>query len=244
MADENRLFFKLHSGFSEHPKTVGLSDKAFRHLIELWLYCHRNMTDGNVPKGQISRALTTKTRRELIEAEFLIEGPESFEMHDYLRHQMSADDIETLRNKRREAGSKGGKAKANSLASATAVAKQKPKQTCSKPVADKDIDALKESEPATPPATHTPEHQAADNAYQRTGKAFNFIAVRGMAKWAIHERNERPEVVADTIVAIYEAGKPITKQTIGQFLDGIAKESSRKKANAAPSPWDRLGIHN
>lgn len=158
MADENRLFFKLHSGFSEHPKTVGLSDKAFRHLIELWLYCHRNMTDGNVPKGQISRALTTKTRRELIEAEFLIEGPESFEMHDYLRHQMSANDVENLKNKRKMAGSKGGKAKANGLASATASALANSKQSPSKPVADIDIDKdTKDSSSEVATATTRPE---------------------------------------------------------------------------------------
>lgn len=234
MADENRLFFKLHSGFSEHPKTVGLSDKGFRHLIELWLYCHRNMTDGKVPTGQISRALTTKTRRELIEAGFLIEGEKSFEMHDYLKHQMSASDVETLTNRRKKAGALGGKARAKNLASAKAGAKQEPKQKGSKGVADIDVDKekyLKESDsgkPNTRPKAKTPEHIATDAAYEQTGKAFNFIAVRSITKWMIHDRGLKPENATQTIVAVYSAGKPITKTTCGQYIDNIRNSNGKQ----------------
>lgn len=69
--------------------------------------------------------------------------------------------------------------------------------------------------PAAPP-----EQTATANAYERVGKAFNFMAVRGIAKWAIHTRETDPQVVEDALVAIYEMGKPITKQLVGQYLDG------------------------
>jgi len=55
-----RLFIKLHNGFPEHPKAVGLTDRAFRNLIELWCYCSRNLTDGLVPKSQTKKILTPK----------------------------------------------------------------------------------------------------------------------------------------------------------------------------------------
>lgn len=131
-----RMFIKLHNGFPEHPKTVDLSDKAFRGLVELWCYCSRNLTDGIVKNSQLSRIIPPKTVRELEAAGYLTRGPDSVEMHDYLKHQMSAESVSDLREKRRMAGSMGGKAKANNVASATA----KPKQAPSKSVPDKDKD--------------------------------------------------------------------------------------------------------
>jgi hypothetical protein len=131
-----RLFIKLHNGFPEHPKTVGLTDKAFRGVIELWCYCSRNKTDGIVLKAQVSRIIPPKTIRELIAAGYLIDDGDTMEMHDYLEHQESAEDIKNRRMARVEAGRLGGKAKANGLASARA----KGKQTPSKPLPDKDKD--------------------------------------------------------------------------------------------------------
>lgn len=65
------------------------------------------------------------------------------------------------------------------------------------------------------------EHSTATAAYERIGKAGNFMALRGIVKWAIHERGEDPVAVEAAIVAIYEMGKPVTKQVMGQFLDGF-----------------------
>lgn len=81
---------------------------------------------------------------------------------------------------------------------------------------------------AAPAAGKTPEQTATTNAYERVGKAFKFVAVLQIAKWAIHDRNEDPHIVEDAIVTVYEMGKPITRQTIGQYLDGhLARPSSR-----------------
>lgn len=64
------------------------------------------------------------------------------------------------------------------------------------------------------------EQAATERAYDRVGKAFNFMAVRQMAKWAIHDRGADPQTVEDAIVAVYEMGKPVTRQVLGQYLDG------------------------
>ena len=66
---------------------------------------------------------------------------------------------------------------------------------------------------------------------------FDFIKVRAIAKWAIHERNETIQSVSDALVAVYRADKPITKSTVGQYLDGIAKHSPRKQPTSNPL-WD------
>lgn len=136
MASDPRLFFKLHNGFPEHPKAIELSDKAFRQLIEAWCYCSRNLNDGKLTKAQFAKFFSAKSRKELLAIGFVVESENGYEMHDYLEHQESAEQVEIRRNKRAAAGSMGGRAKANGLANAS----QHAKQTGSKPVADKDED--------------------------------------------------------------------------------------------------------
>lgn len=133
---DDRLFFKLHNGFPEHPKTIELSDKAFRQLVEAWCYCSRNLNDGILTSAQFSRFFSPKSRGELIAVGFVRAEENAYVMHDYLEHQQSAKQVSDLRERRKAAGSKGGKAKANGLASA----KQMPEQTPSKPVPDTDVD--------------------------------------------------------------------------------------------------------
>jgi hypothetical protein len=140
----DRLFFKLHNGFPEHPKAFELSDKAFRQLIEAWCYCSRNLNDGKLTKTQFSKLFSAKSRKELLTVGFVKESGSGYEMHDYLEHQQSAEDVENRRMARAVAGSKGGKAKANGLANA----KQTPEQTPSKSVADTDTDP--DIDPNTP----------------------------------------------------------------------------------------------
>ncbi len=99
------------------------------------------------------------------------------------------------------------------------------------------------SDPGKPDArSQTPEHRATDDAYAKTGKAFNFLATRQIAKWAIHERGKSEAQVSRAIVSTYQAGKPITKQTIGQFLDGFTTGSPQAagQPHIPPAYW----MHN
>lgn len=66
----------------------------------------------------------------------------------------------------------------------------------------------------------TPEQRVTAAAYERTGKAFNFIAVRAITKWAIRDRGADPGAVEAALVGVHELGKPITRQTVAQWLDG------------------------
>ena len=91
-------------------------------------------------------------------------------------------------------------------------------------------------EPEPPAKTQTPEQWATDQAYQATGKAFNFIAVRQMAKWLINERGLTPEQTSQAIVAVYQQGKPIMKQTLGQYVDGHGRNQK-----ASYNEWATIG---
>ena len=124
MVTTARNFIKVHDGIDEHPKIEALSDKAFRHLITLWCYCGRNLTDGVVAERTWLRITTPKTARELIDNKLADEVESGYRMHDYLDHQRSRESVEALREKRQAAGKKGGEARASAIASATADAKQ------------------------------------------------------------------------------------------------------------------------
>lgn len=71
------------------------------------------------------------------------------------------------------------------------------------------------------------EQETAERAYERIGKACAFIAMRQIVKWAIHERGDLPQQVEEAVVGIYQAGKPITRQTVGQWLDGHIGNANR-----------------
>jgi hypothetical protein len=99
----------------ENHKIEALSDKAFRHLIDLWCWSSRNLKDGDIPESVWLKRTTPKTRAELLVA--LVEPrSDGVHMRDYLKHQRSKQEVLELRAKRARAGSMGGKRSAESRA--------------------------------------------------------------------------------------------------------------------------------
>ncbi len=140
MAD---TYLKLHDGFPEHRKVVAVGgDAAWLHVCAL-AYASRNLSDGIVPEGMVSRLSDRKQPARL--AAKLVQaglwhkqghdcercaqpGAGEYVIHDYLVHQRSAEKVEELKAKRAASGSQGGQRKA---ANSRARAKPKPKQTTS-----------------------------------------------------------------------------------------------------------------
>lgn len=122
MADD-RTYIRVHDGLYEHPKVAGLSDAAFRLLIESWCYCSRNHTDGQMADVIWKRRGTPKARRELVEAGLAEQHAGHVEMHDYLEHQRSAEEIRLLREVRGDTGTYGAHVRWH-------VVKRKPKKDC------------------------------------------------------------------------------------------------------------------
>lgn len=71
------------------------------------------------------------------------------------------------------------------------------------------------------------EQRVTDWIYEQVSGAIAYVPVRQVVKWAIHDRPSAPNDVANAAVGLYRLGKPITKQTVGQWLDGIIREGGR-----------------
>lgn len=105
---DKRPYIALVDTFPENLKTVDLTDKAFRHVIELWCYCSRGKTDGVVPKSVLRRMTTPATLKQLKQAGFIEDNnSSSVTMHDYLKHQWSKAEIEEKAKAKAERGAKG-----------------------------------------------------------------------------------------------------------------------------------------
>jgi len=96
---------------------------------------------------------------------------------------------------------------------------QEPKQAPDKPVA----------------ADPKPEDEIAKYAYDQTSGALKYIAIRGIAKWALETKGTSPDQVKVSIDVLYQLGKPVTKTTLGQYLDGYIRGGQAK-----PSTKDRM----
>ena len=101
---DKRTYIRVHDGMPDHPKVEALTDKAFRLLMETWCWCSRQRTDGRVPNAVWAKRGAKKTRDELATAG-LVEIHDGYvQMHDYLEHQRSAEQITDGIEKKRAAG--------------------------------------------------------------------------------------------------------------------------------------------
>ena len=114
MGSDQRTYITVHDGMPDHPKIAGLSDRAFRLLIETWCWCSRHLTDGVVPVKAWNKRGTKAARDELRAVGLTEDHPEGVYMRDYLQHQRSRAQIEAIKKARREAGALGGAASARS----------------------------------------------------------------------------------------------------------------------------------
>jgi len=97
---------KIDDSFPNHPKIVGLTDKAFRIHISGLCYCGTYLTDGFVPMTIAARLANEDMAHivELTKAGLWREAPQDngFYIHDYLAHQTSKTQVEEKRQTVRE----------------------------------------------------------------------------------------------------------------------------------------------
>ena len=112
---DRREFIKLDIGYLSNPKVAGLlvARRPFAVLlhVECMTYSRQHRTDGRVPTALALRGVIGATKRDVaacIEAGLLIDcGDGIVEVHDYLDHQESSEEIEA----RSEAGRIGAQAR-------------------------------------------------------------------------------------------------------------------------------------
>ena len=94
-------WIKIDDSFPNHPKIVGLSDKAFRIHISGLCYCGTYLTDGFVPMTIVARFANEEMKYivELTDVGLWREAPQDngFHIHDYLSHQTSKEEVEHKR---------------------------------------------------------------------------------------------------------------------------------------------------
>jgi len=181
---DDRLYIKVHNGMPEHPKVVGLSDRAFRALVSLWCYCDRNNTDGKVP-GVVALKESRKAVTELEKAGLLRPAGSDWTCHDFLEHQRSLAQKAALKEKRATAGAKGGQAKA--LASASRLLGVGHDSGASKSVAEKELEKEKDQTLAAKPRERDPIWDAVvtvcsinDAQITKSGRGPVSVAVRDL----------------------------------------------------------------
>lgn len=190
MPRDRRTFINVADTMPEHPKIESLSDASFRALVSLWCYCGRQLNDGLIPEATWNRRTSAKIRRELLQNGLVETTPDGVLMHDYLEHNRSRAEAEGLTEKRRSAGSLGGKARAEALASATASATAGAapgaKQTASNGVAEERRGEEKREDSLVPTADAAEDQptrgdvqricdRMADRVQANTGKRPNIV---------------------------------------------------------------------
>lgn len=142
MARELERYIKVYCTFPRHPKTLALSDKAFRHLICAWVECRDQGNDGRLTNHQVSTLFSKKTRDELVAVGYLIETENGYLMHDYTEAQPTAADLADLHRRRAEAGRRGGRAAQAARANREQLLEQTSSNPSSKIEAEREREQL------------------------------------------------------------------------------------------------------
>lgn len=117
-------WIKLDDRMPEHPKVVGLSDRAFRAHIEALCYCAGTHTDGVVTEAIAKKRGWLRSAAALVEALMWEPREGGWYLHNFLKYQRSKEDVDRLSDLRAEAGSRGGKSTANAKQIAEPLLKQ------------------------------------------------------------------------------------------------------------------------
>lgn len=118
---------RLDDRFPQHPKVIGLTDRAFRAHVEAICYGCAHLTDGFVPESVFRRR--SKAVAELVAARLWDEADGGWLIHDFLVYNPTRADVEGDRESSRE---RMGHVRANigrSSASPTRPLPKKPKET-------------------------------------------------------------------------------------------------------------------
>lgn len=84
------MWARLDDGFPDHPKILGLSDRAFRTHVEGICYAARMLTDGLVPRSAVRKRAGAV---ELVERGVWLAATDGYLIHDFLEYQRSREQV-------------------------------------------------------------------------------------------------------------------------------------------------------
>ena len=113
-------YLELDDGILNHPKFVLAADRGGSGAIHMWLglraYCGQHITDGDIPKYMLKKVSGPERPRDrehalavLIEVGLIEEHTDHYQLHDFLDHCRSREEIlkARARNRERQAKSRG-----------------------------------------------------------------------------------------------------------------------------------------
>jgi hypothetical protein len=97
-------WFKVEARISTNEKIDGLSDRAFRGLINLWGYATLHETGGCVPAGaaRLVPRVTPRVLAELEGADFIHRNGAGWVVHDWDEYQEGVEELAERRRKAKE----------------------------------------------------------------------------------------------------------------------------------------------
>src|SRR6266511_2429023 len=91
---------RIDDNMPDHPKIIGLSDKAFRAYVKGLCHAARFLTDGKLYRSTLSTIATKATRTELVEAGLWIElETGDVEIGSFLEYNRDAATVKEERRK-------------------------------------------------------------------------------------------------------------------------------------------------
>ncbi len=84
---------RLDDSMGDHPKIVGLSDRAFRAHILAILYSAKHLTDGHIPSAYVKQVTTQNALRQLVDSGVWTANGTGYVIHDYAEYQPSRDHV-------------------------------------------------------------------------------------------------------------------------------------------------------
>lgn len=99
-------WIKIDDGLPEHPKVAAAGHLAAWLYICGLAYCSRRLTNGAIPKAIVSRLSDVprpqKAADRLVEVGLWHDRGNHYEVHDYMEHQRSAEQVTEFREAARE----------------------------------------------------------------------------------------------------------------------------------------------
>lgn len=166
---------RVDEEFSHHPKVLNAGPLGMAMQIAALCYCNKYLTDGFIPERVVPTLLDLRglgmrmwtgdligggedaewglVVEDLLSAGLWMEVPNGYVIHDFHDYQPSKDEVLELREKRKEAGRRGGLAKGQ--ANAQGFAKQSSSKSSSKIEAKSKPDPVPVTDPETVTKTET-----------------------------------------------------------------------------------------
>lgn len=107
MARDTRPYITVANELFRHPKFRRMPIEARLAVLELWAHCNEFMTDGLVDSYTFE-AQTAKVQEHVLAAGWAYPVDDAYEMHDYLKHQKSREEILAHKEKKAVTGAFGG----------------------------------------------------------------------------------------------------------------------------------------